>query len=1211
MLVVDNKCAVCMSPIDIANAKSNGYTVRCKACNAINIIARSDEARKRLESALMDMEKRKFDDAETLYRKVLEYDAKEPEAYWGIALAKYGVVYVVDKNYDKDKIGEARRPLLYKLPKTLFTDDDDYKKALSLATEEQKEQYKSEAEYISATQQQFAEYEKEGLRYDTFICCKVSEIDENGKKIPDTYTRDNTLAHKCHKFLQSKGLHPFYSELDIDRVSEAGARYEAKIRYALCKASSMLVVCTNERYLKTPWVENEIARYVALMEAEVKPKDSITFVCESKRIFERIPGTKHDVEAIILDDVSVGDTLKNFVKRHMPESEYYYDGDVAGMSREKKFIFDHRREFNKKHHINNDTDRVIKAVEALLDGANWGGADSMLDDMLKEHPNNPFVIWLKILCINEVKDNEQLVQKLARSISAETSELFDRAVQPSPEMAQVYFEVFGDASLCALRQGEFACAQQLFKAIALKDKFHKSFTHYRDTFIDAVCNTSSIECLNQSAKWLGKDVMAKAHAYAKFAKHNIEHGKFEVADKALGTALKCDPRNTEILWLKIFSQLKARGENVFGGVVHNFSSAEEDLFKDIYQYSDNEECKDNNVRKLVNATVWNIQNKCDVDKAFEVFKWAIRYVDDDNEEDNNFFFTSSCKVGTALLDAEHFSHARGVFANLVNTNPNCYQGYLGVLQANLKCRSIDDFVMYPTLISKYKEFVSILAHGDEAIRKKISGILAKQEAEIKHGAVTQARKQQEREAEQKRKAEIKAKARARRAQMVESWLSSKLVQIIKKMPLILSIVLIIAIFVVVDVLLVPLFPAFMMGIVFAQIFGLGAFFLVLRLCGYDTWQRWVAPVVAVVVVITAYYPVVYFADSDIGWFNLGYRPQESKNFIFQRSEDGVILTKYVGGKTSSITVPDKVGKRKVVAVKKGILQGTKPRSLSVGSMSFLGHYWGASGPTESNLVPKSLTQVTVRDGVIPSYAFYNCEYVTDIKCGGEGVVMLGYNALENSGWLNAQADGVVYFDEFLYSVKGTLPANTNYEIVDGTKHISSNAFSGQTNLVGITFPTDCVASIGDGAFERTGLVNVTLPNSLTQVSSSAFAFCTNLTTVTLPNGVEKIGGGAFINCSKLASIDISSVKYIEANAFSNCVLLTNANLQNAVSIDARAFALCNVLSSVSLSNKVIYMGASVFADCVALGTITIPNGTDMSNWHIDWFKRYTGGIQYL
>ena len=140
---------------------------------------------------------------------------------------------------------------------------------------------------------------------------------------------------------------------------------------------------------------------------------------------------------------------------------------------------------------------------------------------------------------------------------------------------------------------------------------------------------------------------------------------------------------------------------------------------------------------------------------------------------------------------------------------------------------------------------------------------------------------------------------------------------------------------------------------------------------------------------------------------------------------------------------------------------------------------------------KNLTNVIIPSGVtnIDSYAFSDCTSIANINIPNS-VTHIGEHAFNNTGWYNAQPDGIVYINKFAYTYKGDMPENTSIKIKDGTTTIGDNAFK------------DCL-----------NLNNITIPESVTTIGDSAFCNCWNLNSITIPESIEYVGDYAFFGTS--------------------------------------------------------------------------------------------------
>ena len=124
----------------------------------------------------------------------------------------------------------------------------------------------------------------------------------------------------------------------------------------------------------------------------------------------------------------------------------------------------------------------------------------------------------------------------------------------------------------------------------------------------------------------------------------------------------------------------------------------------------------------------------------------------------------------------------------------------------------------------------------------------------------------------------------------------------------------------------------------------------------------------------------------------------------------------------------------------------------------------------------SLTSVTIPSSVflIRDSAFFSCSSLINITISS-GVAYIGYNAFDNTAWLNMQPAGLVYAGKVLYTYKGTMTANAVINNIQA----------------------DTIAIAVGAFFERDSLTSITIPPSVTSIGNYAFLGCDNLKTVTV------------------------------------------------------------------------------------------------------------------
>ncbi len=199
-------------------------------------------------------------------------------------------------------------------------------------------------------------------------------------------------------------------------------------------------------------------------------------------------------------------------------------------------------------------------------------------------------------------------------------------------------------------------------------------------------------------------------------------------------------------------------------------------------------------------------------------------------------------------------------------------------------------------------------------------------------------------------------------------------------------------------------------------------------------------------------------------------------------------------------------------------------------------------------------------------AFNNCSNLSSIDLGK--LKYMGRYAFTNVNSAATQ-DGENYIGKVFYKYKGTMPADTEITLREGTTQIANQAFSNCSNMISIDIPAS-VADIGYYAFSQcTGLTEVNVPSQITVFNDGVFSGCSNLQSVSVPSSLTKFRSYVFRGCKKLESITLP---------------------ETATYIGGYAFQDCSSLTSITLPSKVTYFGGGLFSNCSALASVTIPTG---------------------
>ena len=242
------KCKMCGGELNI---EENMDICICPYCKTKQTIPNTDDEK---EKQLHDRANyyrlsNEFDRAITIYEQILEKNSKDPEAYWGVLLCRYGVEYVEDNKTKK------RIPTCHRTCYDSILEDINYKEVLKYASGEALKIYKEEAKYIDDVQKKIKEISSKEKPYDIFICYKESNGEDR--------TIDSVLAQDIYNNLTEKGYKVFFSRISLE--GKLGAQYEPYIYSALTTSKIMLVVGTSIENLNSVWVKNEWKRYLSLI----------------------------------------------------------------------------------------------------------------------------------------------------------------------------------------------------------------------------------------------------------------------------------------------------------------------------------------------------------------------------------------------------------------------------------------------------------------------------------------------------------------------------------------------------------------------------------------------------------------------------------------------------------------------------------------------------------------------------------------------------------------------------------------------------------------------------------------------------------------------------------------------------------------------------------------------------------------------------------
>lgn len=226
-----------------------------------------------------------------------------------------------------------------------------------------------------------------------------------------------------------------------------------------------------------------------------------------------------------------------------------------------------------------------------------------------------------------------------------------------------------------------------------------------------------------------------------------------------------------------------------------------------------------------------------------------------------------------------------------------------------------------------------------------------------------------------------------------------------------------------------------------------------------------------------------------------------------------------------------------------------------------------------------IQKVIIEDGIttIGLSAFYRCSNLSNVSIP-DSIVKITDEAFSRCSSLteitipaSVTEIGVYAFTDCSSLTSITVdPQNPVYHS-DGNCLIETATKTLHTGCSASVIPADgSVTTIGVAAFSGcSNLTGITIPNSIVLIDMDAFMDCTNLTDITLPDTIAEIGRAALAGCNRLTSITIPRrVQSIQSDTFYGCTSLTTITIPDSViEIGHRAFSGCDNLW------HVLYMGS--------------------------------------
>lgn len=277
-----------------------------------------------LDMALAQRQTAKFDDAFETYNMLVNKFNNEDlsDVYFGMFLCEYSVIF--ENNLEGETF-----PSFYAMRKTSCFNNYYYKKAIDFALKNNSKKantFQELADKIEYARKTYLAIEKNNRPYDIFICYKKTGNDGNP-------TKEFEKAQHIYKTLKNLGFKVFFADETINK--QAVREWEPNIYYALYTAKAMLVMCSENEYLNSAWVQNEWKRFISIKTNDINRAPVIPIVCDDFKAGE-LPNMLAKYQAIQYD---------NNIEQNIKDALLALTTKV---NNQKEFLFKYKKPISKK-----------------------------------------------------------------------------------------------------------------------------------------------------------------------------------------------------------------------------------------------------------------------------------------------------------------------------------------------------------------------------------------------------------------------------------------------------------------------------------------------------------------------------------------------------------------------------------------------------------------------------------------------------------------------------------------------------------------------------------------------------------------------------------------------------------------------------------------------------------------------------------------------
>ncbi len=295
--------------------------------------------------------------------------------------------------------------------------------------------------------------------------------------------------------------------------------------------------------------------------------------------------------------------------------------------------------------------------------------------------------------------------------------------------------------------------------------------------------------------------------------------------------------------------------------------------------------------------------------------------------------------------------------------------------------------------------------------------------------------------------------------------------------------------------------------------------------------------------------------------------KKSGDFEYDVLKDGTAQISAYLGKSSTITIPEKLGKYTVTSLGWNWLDEKSVKVLNLpATITKIDRY--AFPATQANNIDENNPEFKSIDGIV-------------FNKSGTKLIQFPPKKLKNSVYTIPDGVQTIGDSAFAHSeLKGVV-------FPDSVNKLEECALYCCEKLESVTIPENVEVLEWECFANDSSLKSVTLSKNLKKIKDSCFNWCSSLKKIELPEGLERIEYEAF-GMTDISEIKLpSTLKYL--SGFSGTRIKSVDVPASVETIDNHCFADCDDLKTVKLHEGLKKIGDCVFFYCGSLKSLKIPS----------------------